>query len=105
MHIDSPGFVSHQQLDRKIAFRKIHQKNITEGEKFMKVMNKPGNLCNLSLVSCVLCIRIQPLIIASCVFFHKLLPLCKGTEGMSLNEPFSFSSLFDAWFLIFSDDT
>lgn len=25
------------------SFRKLHQKNIIEGEKFMKVMNKPSN--------------------------------------------------------------
>lgn len=35
----------------KIVSRKLHQKDITEGEKFMKIMNKPGNLCNLNLVS------------------------------------------------------
>jgi len=58
MPIDSPEFVSRQQVDREMAFRKLHQKNIIKDEKFMKVMNKAGHLCNLSLVSCILCFRI-----------------------------------------------
>lgn len=51
LHVDSPGFVSCHQPDCKITFRKPHHKSIREGEKFMKVMNNPGNPCNPSLVS------------------------------------------------------
>lgn len=54
MHVDPPGLVSYQQLDHKIVSRKLHQKDIIEGEKFIKVVNKPGNLCNLNLVFCAL---------------------------------------------------
>lgn len=54
MHVGPPGFVSHQQLDQKILCRELHQYSIIECEKFIKVVNKSGNLWNLNLVSCAL---------------------------------------------------
>lgn len=62
MHIDPPRFVSHQQLDRKIALRKLHQKDFIEVEKVYEGCEQTKQSVQPQFIS-VLCFRIQPLII------------------------------------------